>query len=86
MEILEMFDRLLEKLNILPKQLIDGQYIAFCSLVSNIAHELVALKRDTAKLLAEKNEQIEKCKAMIDAQNNALDEDEKKGTAENGSN
>jgi uncharacterized phage infection (PIP) family protein YhgE len=57
-------DNLLEELNMLPKCLINNQFIAFCSMVSNMAHEIVDLKKEIAKELDANAQKIEELKNM----------------------
>ena len=56
---IRILDNLLEELNILPKHLIDNQFIAAGGLISNMAHELVNVKSEVLKQ-NEKIAQLEK--------------------------
>lgn len=57
-------DNLLEELNMLPKCLINNQFIAFGNLVSNMAHEIVDLKKAIAKESDANAQKIEELKNM----------------------
>lgn len=65
-----ILDSLLEELNILPKRLIDNQFIAAGGLISNMAHELVNVKSEVLK----QNEKIKQLEKQIcDFLANAVD-------------
>lgn len=81
---LEVFDRLINELNLLPKHLMDGQRIAFCSQLSVMAQEIAKLKLDVIKTIDEKDKQIEECKQMIKNLNENVDAEPEKGTMNNG--
>ena len=81
---LEVFDRLINELNLLPKHLMDGQRIAFCSQLSVMAQEIAKLKLDVIKTIDEKDKQIEECKQMIKNLNENADAEPEKGTMSNG--
>lgn len=81
---LEVFDRLINELNLLPKHLMDGQRIAFCSQLAVMAQEISTLKLDVIKTLNEKDKQIEECKQMIKNLNENADAEPEKGTMSNG--
>lgn len=81
---LEVFDRLINELNLLPKHLMDGQRIAFCSQLSVMAQEISTLKLDVIKTLNEKDKQIEECKQMIKNLNENADAEPEKGKMSNG--
>jgi len=80
----EVFDRLINELNLLPKHLMDGQRIAFCSQLSVMAQEIAKLKLDVIKTIDEKDKQIEECKQMIKNLNENADAEPEKGTMNNG--
>jgi hypothetical protein len=79
---LEVFDRLINELNLLPKHLMDGQRIAFCSQLSVMAQEIAKLKLDVIKTIDEKDKQIEECKQMIKNLNENVDAEPEKGNDE----
>ena len=81
---LEVFDRLINELNLLPKHLMDGQRIAFCSQLAVMAQEISTLKLDVIKTIEEKDKQIEECKQMIKNLNENVDAEPEKGTVSNG--
>lgn len=81
---LEVFDRLINELNLLPKHLMDGQRIAFCSQLAVMAQEISTLKLDVIKTINEKDKQIEECKQMIKNLNENADAEPEKGTMSNG--
>ena len=81
---LEVFDRLINELNLLPKHLMDGQRIAFCSQLAVMAQEISTLKLDVIKTIEEKDKQIEECKQMIKNLNENVDAEPEKGKMSNG--
>jgi hypothetical protein len=81
---LEVFDRLINELNLLQKHLMDGQRIAFCSQLAVMAQEISTLKLDVIKTIDEKDKQIEECKQMIKNLNENVDAEPEKGTMSNG--
>ena len=81
---LEVFDRLINELNLLPKHLFDGQRIAFCSQLAVMAQEISTLKLDVIKTIDEKDKQIEECKQMIKNLNENVYAEPEKGKMSNG--
>ena len=55
----ELIDSLILDLNNLPKQLFEGQYIQFCSVVSQMGQKLVNLREGIKKDLEGKDRTIE---------------------------
>ena len=63
----ELVDSLIEELNMLPKWLIDSQFIAFCNHVGQMGQKLALLKKGIADGMKSKDEKIEELKETIRA-------------------
>jgi hypothetical protein len=61
----ELIDSLIVDLNSIPKLLIDGQGILFCSIVSSMGQKLVNLKKGIKDDLENKNKVIEELKRAL---------------------
>jgi len=61
----ELIDSLIIDLNALPKELINGQYIQFCTLVSQMGQKLVSLKKGVPADIESKNKIIEDLKEQL---------------------
>ena len=61
----ELVDTLILDLNNLPKQLIDGQYIQFCSVVVQMGQKLINLREGIKKDLESKDRTIEQLKQAL---------------------
>lgn len=61
----ELVDTLILDLNNLPKQLIDGQYIQFCSVVAQMGQKLINLREGIKKDLEGKDRTIEQLKQAL---------------------
>ena len=61
----ELVDTLILDLNNLPKQLIDGQYIQFCSVVAQMGQKLINLREGIKADLAGKDRTIEQLKQTL---------------------
>ena len=91
----ELVDSLILDLNNLPKELINGQFIQFCTLVERMGQKLINLRKGIADDLKYKDERIEQLKEQLrnlGAEVTDMTTDEfmqkygKKDGAENGSN
>lgn len=60
-------DSLIEDLNKLPKQLIDGQFINFCVIITGMAQKLVNLKKGIKTDLDSMKEKVDELKKMNDS-------------------
>lgn len=63
----ELVDTLLQDLNLLPRHLIDNQYIAFCNTVGRMGQKLANLRTAIDDDLKYKDEQIEDLKRCLAA-------------------
>ena len=61
----ELVDTLILDLNNLPKQLIDGQFIQFCSVVAQMGQKLINLREGIKADLDGKNRTIEQLKQTL---------------------
>ena len=61
----ELIDTMIVDLNTLPKHLMDGQYVAFCGLISSLAQRLVNLKDGIKNDLDNRNQMIETLKNQL---------------------
>lgn len=61
----ELVDSLIEELNLLPKLLIDNQFIAFCNRVGQMGQKLALLRKNIDNDLKNKDEKIEALKETI---------------------
>jgi hypothetical protein len=61
----ELVESIILDLNNIPKELIDGQFIGFCTLVSQIGNKLVALRQGIKQDMDNKNETIEQLKNQL---------------------
>jgi hypothetical protein len=61
----ELVDAIIVDLNNLSKSLIDGQFINFCTNVSQMAQKLVALREGIKTETSEKNRVIEELKTQL---------------------
>ena len=61
----ELIDSLIVDLNNLPKELIDGQFIQFCSIVSQMGQKLLNLRNGVKADLDGKNKVIERLKEQL---------------------
>jgi hypothetical protein len=61
----ELIDSLILDLNNLPKNLIDGQFIHFCDIVSQMGQKLINLKKGITNDLAGKDRIIEQLKEQL---------------------
>ena len=63
----ELIDTIILDLNNLPKALIDGQFIQFCSLVDQMGQKLAILKKGVPTDLESKDKVIEQLKDQLRA-------------------
>lgn len=61
----ELVDTLIVDLNNLPKELMDGQFIQFCTLVSQMGQKLINLRKGIKADIDSKNKIIEQLKAQL---------------------
>ena len=61
----ELVDSLILDLNNLPKELFDGQFIQFCSLVGQMGQKLALLKNGIPADIENKNKIIEELKQQL---------------------
>ena len=61
----ELIDTMIVDLNTLPKHLIDGQFVAFCGVISSLAQRLVNLKDGIKNDLDSKDSMIESLKNQL---------------------
>lgn len=60
-------DSLITDLNRLPKQLIDGQFVNFCAIITGMAQKLVNLKKGIKDDLDSMKSKVEELKNMNDS-------------------
>jgi hypothetical protein len=63
----ELVDTLLQDLNLLPRHLIDNQFVAFCNTVGRMGQKLANLRKSIDEELKHKDEQIEDLKRCLAA-------------------
>lgn len=60
-------DSLIQDLNMLPKLLIDGQFVKFCIIISGMVQKLINLKNGIKNDLDSMKEKVEELKRMNDS-------------------
>lgn len=61
----ELIESLILDLNNLPKELVDGQFIQFCTLVSQMGQKLANLRNGVQNDIDSKNKVIEQLKEQL---------------------
>ena len=61
----ELVDSLILDLNNLPKELINGQFIQFCTLIEQMGQKLALLRKDIPADIESKNKIIEELKQQL---------------------
>lgn len=62
---MELIDSIILDLNNLPKELFDGQYIQFCTLVGQMGQKLAALRKGVPADIESKDRVIESLKEQL---------------------
>lgn len=71
---IELVDTIIGDLNNLPKNLIEGQYIQFCTVVAAMGQKLVALRKGITADIDSKNKTIEDLKQQLRNAGNTVDD------------